>query len=167
MVPMLKTSIGEYFAGERREMIIIVVTFIVITSYAVILLWQARSGFMVAFATIVAVCGGVSSVGAISLIARDRVISANLERQLSDGRGESEIITERARIGTVLTMYPVYRRIAALLVLLALSGLLFSRAGWVHGISAAILILIAGQTLVDHFSEQRALLYSARISHGL
>lgn len=160
---VVQVAVSEYFFGERQEMIIIIATFFAVIVSSLCLLYYSRTSFMIAFAGIVTVFGGMASAGAVSLIVRDRAISAELGTKLAGSARLDRLAVEEERIKVVLSKYQRYRYAAAILALISIGGVAFSQRGWVHGLAAALLLLVVGQMLVDHYSEQRALLYHSRL----
>jgi hypothetical protein len=67
----------------------------------------------------------------------------------------------------VIRKYPSYRRVALGLAVLALVGVAATRIGWVNGAAAGILVLVVAQTVVDHYSEARAIRYARELDAAL
>ena len=164
IVLLLQRTVAEYFAGERKEMLLILSGSFVIAALAIWLWATTRNGFATAFAITVITFAVLLSATAVSLLVRDKELSSTLVQAIETDRQVSTITAERERIGMVLSKYPYYRYAAGVIALIALLGLTFSARGWIHGVAAGLMLMVVAQVLIDHYSEQRADNYFQKLS---
>lgn len=157
-------AVVEYFAGERREMFIILVGSAVAVLPPLALLAVGRDGFAKTLTLTVVFAAFLLCGAAASLLARDGALKAQLLSQLSSPARQAAITTERERMVVVVSKYKYYRYGACVLGLVALAALALSRQGWMHGIAAGLLLLVFAQTLIDHYSERRARHYLLQLA---
>jgi hypothetical protein len=138
--------------------------FLMVAASATWLFISSRSGFALGLMVTVVLFGAAMGAGLASLILRDRSASQLLGQTLKTERHAAALASETARIGVVLAKFRYYRLGAGALGLLAVAGLMLSDHAWVHGFGAGLFLVVAAQVVIDHFSEQRALIYLGRIS---
>lgn len=160
----VQQAVSEYFGGEFNEMLFILVGSALLVGLAAWLWIATRSGFAKAFGTTVLVAAALFSATAVSLMVRDKDLSNSLVQVASSPNRGQVVAKELERIDTVVSKYPYYRYGAAVFAALSVMGLLLTRRGWVHGIAAGLLLVVAAQVVIDHFSEQRARQYLSRLS---
>lgn len=162
----LQSAVLTYFAGERHE-IWLTLELSLLVCVLVICLWlNTRTGFAAALALTTVVTTGLLAGGAASLLSRDRGLASSIVQVLDTDQQEARIATERERISVVRSKYRYYRIGALAIGLAALLCLALSHRGWVHGLAVGLLLLVMAQTLIDHYSEQRANRYFSQLSAG-
>ncbi len=160
----MQLAVSEYFGGEFYEMLFILAGSALLVGLAAWLWLATRSGFAMAFGTTVLVAAALFSGMAVSLMVRDKDLSNSL-MQVADSPNRGQAMAqELKRIDTVVSKYRYYRYGAAVFAALSVMGLLLTHRGWVHGIAAGLLLVVAAQVVIDHFSEQRARQYLSRLS---
>ncbi len=152
-----------YFAGERAEMWTAITAFLAVAAAAAWLFAVSPSAFETALIATILLVGGAMAVGLAVLLVRDHNALPALLRTLDSGDSVAALSTEAARIGVVVSKFRYYRIGAAVLGALALAGLTASNRPWVHGIAVGLLLVVVGQVVIDHFSEQRARIYHAAL----
>lgn len=160
----MQQAVSEYFGGEFNEMRFILSGSVLLVGLAAWLWFATRSGFAMAFGTTVLVAAGLFSATAVSLMVRDKDLSSSLHQVASTSHGSEAVTQEFQRIETVVSKYRYYRYGAAGLAALSVIGLLLTHRGWANGIAAGLLLVVAAQVVIDHFSEQRARQYLSRLS---
>lgn len=160
----LQSAVGEYFSGERSEMLLILTGSVLFIGLAVWLWMASRAGFALGFVVTVLAAAVLLSATATSLLIRDKGLATALLQGIGSPQQAAVVATERERIQGVVSKYRYYRGGAAVFAALSLLGLGLSHRGWVHGVAAGLLLLVVAQVLIDHFSEQRARLYLTRLS---
>jgi hypothetical protein len=156
-------AVLEYFSGERREMVLILCGSAILSALVFWMWITTRTGFALAFAATVLASAILFSATAVSLLQRDKGISAAIVQGIDTGQHASTIAAERERISVVLSKYRYYRYAASAIAVLALC-LMLSVRQWVHGLAAGLLLLVSVQVLIDHFSERRADVYFERLT---
>jgi hypothetical protein len=164
MLDAAHTAVQTYFAGERNEMLSILGVSAVLAIAAFALYYSSGTGLAKAFLITVVVCASLMSATALSLMIRDSKAPDNLVASIRSVHGKRVVAGERDRITVVISKYKYYRYGAAVLGALALAGLLLSSRDWIHGLAAALLLLVVAQVLIDHFSEARAHTYQTQLS---
>ncbi len=143
----------EYFAGERREMLMILGGSLLVT---VVVLWlwiTTRTDFAAAFAISVIATATLFSGTAVSLLARDNGVSNAIVQAPGTERQAASLTGERGRIAMVRSKYRYYRYASSVIGLIALLGVALSNRGWVHGVAAGLLLLVVAQILNNHYSN--------------
>ena len=159
-----QVAVLEYFAGERREMFLILAFALGVAALALWLFIATRAGFAMAFMITVLLFGGLMSAGIVSLMIRDQASSRVLSLSLQTEQSATAIAGEKARIDVVLSKFKYYRFGAAVLGVLAMVGFMLSGRGWVHGVAAGLLLVVVAQVVIDHFSERRAQIYLKQLT---
>ena len=134
---------------------------------SVLALWlwiTTRTGFATAFAITAVAATVLLSGAAASLLVRGNGLSTTIVQVLGTEQQEASLATERKRISVVRSKYPYYRYASCVIALIALLGLALSNRAWIHGFAAGLLLLVVAQTVIDHYSEQRAEHYFERLS---
>lgn len=155
------TLIGRYFAGERMEMVSILLGCSLGILLAAVLWVYGRGGFAAGFLASVALSSLLLCATAATLLVRDARLHSSLVEQVHRGETPTVRTGEVLRIEVVIGKYPAYRQAA---ILMGLAGLL---CVWVWtretvaGAVAGVLLLVAAQFVIDHYSEQRASTYLA------
>ncbi|MGQ0709555.1 MAG: hypothetical protein ACT4NV_07360 [Rhodoferax sp.] len=127
----------HYFAGERREMLLILAGALVSVLLTGGLYLLVRDGFTKALLITVIIAACLLSVSAISLLNRDP--------KLHDGLVSVSFV----------------------LALIACSGVFVSRAAWVHGAAVGLLLVVVAQLAIDHYSQARAERYLGQLHVAL
>jgi hypothetical protein len=156
----------EYFSGERSEMFAMLAGAILFSAGALWLFLAARTSFALAFMATVFLFASLMSAGTVSLLIRDAKTPVVLSRAFSSAQQASSIADEEERIRVVISKYKYYRYGAAVIGLIAITGLLTLNKGSVHGVAAGLLLLVPAQTIIDHFSERRAHTYLEQLNHS-
>lgn len=152
----IQSTVLQYFAGERQEMLLILCGSLLVTMSALWLWIATHTGFSAAFAITVIASAVLFSGTAVSLLVRDNGVSNTVVQALGTERQAASLADERERIEVVLSKYRYYRHASGVIALMALLGLILSSRGWVHGLAAGLLLLVVAQVLIDHYSERRA-----------
>lgn len=160
----LQLAFSEYFSGEYSEMLFILAGSVLFAVLAAWLWRETRSGFAIGFGVTVLVAVVLLAGMATSLLVRDKALSSSLIQGVSSPHGAQIVADEVVRIETVVSKYRYYRYGAAVLAAFSILGLIVTRAGWVHGVATGLLLVVAAQVIIDHYSEQRARLYLAHLS---
>lgn len=155
----IQAAVLDYFAGERREMLLILGGSLLVTALTLWLWMVTRTGFAAAFAITVVAAAILFSGTAVSLLVRDKALSNTVMKATGPEIQAATLAAERVRIAVVLSKYPYYRYAAAGIALVALLGLMLSSHGWIHGVAAGLFILVVAQVLIDHYSERRGASY--------
>lgn len=149
------STVEAYFTGDRQEMWLILGGSALLLLLAAWLWLATRTGFAAAFAITVLAGTLLFSATAGSLLLRDRVLSAAVIEGVQSERKMSVIEVEHERIVEVVSKYRYYRYGAAIIGLVCMVALPFSSRGWVHGVVAALLLVVIAQVVIDHYSEHR------------
>jgi hypothetical protein len=160
----LQAAISNYFAGERREGVLIIAGASLAVAFAVWLWVATRSSFAVTFGATVLLSGVLLAATAGSLLVRDKQLAASVLQGIASTDRTAVTAAEHERVGIILSKYRYYRNGATALAALGILGLLLSDRAWVHGISAGLLLLVVAQILIDHYSERRARIYHEHLS---
>lgn len=153
----------EYFQGERREMIAILVACAAMAVLAAGLFWATRDGFAKGLLLTVLASAAMLTAMAVGLLIRDPALSDSLVVSLRGAEAPVALASERARVTQVVANYPKYRLLAGAVGLAALLMLALSRLPWLHGVAAGLLLLVVAQTVIDRYSEQRARTYLVQL----
>jgi hypothetical protein len=160
-------AIQEYFRGERQEMYAILAFSLGLVVVAGVLHAAARDGFSRGFGVASLVLAVLLSSTAVSLLIRDPPHEARLVAATQGGQGRAALLAEADRIADVIRKYPLYRGAAIVLGLVALVAVVTMRRGTVAGAAAGLLLLVVAQWTIDHYSEERARRYAARLGEAL
>lgn len=163
----IQGTVLDYFAGERKEMLLILGCSLLLSALAFWLWMAVRDHFAVAFAITVIATSVLLSGTALSLFVRDKGLSDAIVQAMGTAQQTTSIAAERERIAVVISKYPVYRYAAGIIACIALFGLVFFARDWVHGVSAGLLLLVVAQVLIDHYSEQRASAYFKQLENTI
>jgi hypothetical protein len=163
LIPPLQFSVLQYFAGERREMLMILAAGAVMAALAVALWLAGPSSFAAGFGVTAVLGALLLSATAGSLLIRDTSLSRNLIQGIESIEPLQAIHAERERVGSIVSKYRYYRFGAAIFAAIAVLGLLLSIRPWIHGVAAGLLLLVVVQLVVDYYSERRAGVYLARL----
>jgi hypothetical protein len=160
----LMPIVQAYFEGERREMLLILLAsaFGVFTAAAIYS--SARDGFSKAMLVTVALSAILLSGTALSLMVRDPKLSKDLIAAIQSERALPALRAEQTRVADIVGKYVNYRLVAAALGLVALLLLALTHQPWMHGVATGLLLLVATQTIIDRYSEQRAKDYLSRLN---
>ena len=164
----LQTQISDYFAGERREMIIILIMVPVVMVLAGYLLSVARDRFALGFAAVVFLIGITVTMTTVSLLMRDKKAS----QELTTAAGSHQTVRaafepEVLRMVKVVESYPYYRYGAMILVIVGFVAVFIFKNSLVNGIAAGLLLVASAQFIIDHHSESRATVYKVAIEQYL
>ncbi|OOG54652.1 hypothetical protein B0E47_11300 [Rhodanobacter sp. B05] len=162
----LQAALLEYFAGERREMLLVLGGSALFVTLAVWLWIADRSAFATGFTVTVLISVALVASTAGSLLVRDKSLVGTLTQQVNSPDARAAIQAERGRVEVVASKYRYYRYGAATITALVLLGLLLSHRPWVHGVAAGLLLLVVAQVMIDHYSERRAGLYLERLTQS-
>lgn len=160
----LQAAVSSYFAGERREGVLIIAGALLIAAFAVWLWAATRSSFAVSFGATVVLSSALLAATAGSLLVRDKPLAESLLQGIASKERTTVTADEHGRVGIILSKYRYYRNGATILAALGILGLLLSDRPRVHGISAGLLLLVVAQILIDHYSERRARIYHEHLS---
>jgi hypothetical protein len=166
-VDALTAAIGDYFRGERQEMLAILACSTGLLLLAAALHAVGRDGFSRGFGLTALLLAVMLSSTAGSLLLRDPPHQARLVAALQGTDARAVLAGEAARMAEVIRKYPYYRNGALALGLLALAGAALSRIGWVAGAAAGVLLLVVAQLTIDHYSEARATRYAGQLGAAL
>jgi hypothetical protein len=155
----LRHAIDLYFRGERAEMIAFLV-FAGVLVVAAVLLWMAHDRFARSLSVVLALCALIACSTAIPLLLRDGPHAQRLRERID--RGEEAVVRaeEEARMTVVNRNYPYYRYMYAALVVAAIALIAFMRNATTSGIAVGLLVFAATGLVVDHYSEERAAIYT-------
>ncbi len=158
----LRHAIDLYFRGERAEMIAFLV-FAGVLVVAAVLLWMAHDRFARALSVVLALCALIACSTAIPLLLRDGPHAQRLRERID--RGEEAVVRaeEEARMTVVNRNYPYYRYMYAALVVAAIALIAFMRNATTSGIAVGLLVFAATGLVVDHYSEERAAIYTKHL----
>lgn len=153
----------EYFLGERREMITILLSAGLAILFALFLLIRLRDGFAAGLAFTVIVAAGLLAATAFSLLRRDGPMLTAIISEAQSGSVAEVSEREFSRITTVIKKYPIYHWVALAIGIIAIALAVFFRVSAVRGVAAGLLLFVAAQFVIDHYSEHRARLYESRL----
>ncbi len=160
---LLVDTSREYFLGERREMVAILISAGVAILIALFVLIRLRDGFAAGVAFTVIIAAVLLGGAAVSLLKRDgpMLTAITVEAQ----SGAVAVVREReiGRITTIIEKYPIYHRVALALGIIAIVLAAFVSSPAARGVAAGLLLLVAAQFIIDHYSESRARLYESRL----
>jgi len=154
-----QAAIVAYYNGERSEMWAIIVGFALVAVLCGWLFLTKRDGFSLAFLSVVLVFGLVFSGIAVSLLVRDTSVRDGLVTAAAMIKASPALRDENQRIERVISNYRYYRYAAAAFVLTALLAIAFGSQAWLHGLAVGLLAVATAQMVIDHYSEERALVY--------
>lgn len=160
---LLVDTSREYFLGERREMIAILTSAGLAILIALFVLIRLRDGFASGFAFTVIIAAVLLAGTAFSLLKRDGPMLTAMTTEAQSGAVAAVREREISRITTVIGKYPVYHRVALALGFIALFLAAFFSVPAARGVAAGLLLLVAAQFIIDHYSESRARLYESRL----
>ena len=166
---VLSAAIADYFRGERQEMLAILAGAGAMTLAAVGLYVAMRDGFARGFAGATLLAAVLLTGTAVLLLHRDPRLRADVEAGLRAAHApaaHAAVAAEAARVAEVIRKYPYYRYGALALAAAALAAAALTRRAWVHGAAAGVLLLVAAQLAIDHYSERRASRYAAQLNAG-
>jgi hypothetical protein len=166
-VDALVVAVERYFRGERSEMLSILAFSLAAVLVAGALHAVTRDGFSRGFGIATLASALLLSATAASLLRRDPPHQARLVANVRGTDPGASVAAEASRMAEVIRKYPSYRRVALGLAVLALVGVAATRIGWVNGAAAGILVLVVAQTVVDHYSEARAIRYARELDAAL
>lgn len=157
------SSVQNYFRGERRELLAMLVGVVTLVSATAWLMFVAGDGFSRGLFFTVLVFGSIFGVGAASLLVRDVGLRQSLIASITNGQRlpstATAMATERSRIEAVLSKFIAYRIAALIVAFIALGSTLASQGPWVNGFAVGLLLTAMSQAVIDHYSERRAMLY--------
>lgn len=160
----LAPSILDYFRGERRETLSILVMSAIMAVAVVAFFRFSRDAFSKGLMITVLSCAALLSATAISLLVRDSKLSQSITSGLSTSSATTIVQREQSRMVAVIDNYPRYRWAAGAFGLAALAILALSCQPWSHGVAAGLLLLVVAQVIIDHYSERRARTYLDEIA---
>jgi uncharacterized membrane protein len=163
MSDAVAAAIRAYFAGERAEMGMLLAGCAVALALSIAHMTLARDAFARGLGIVVVIGVLILASTAIGLLRRDPGIESPLVAALATERRDDALTAERARIGVVISKYPIYRYSALALSLLSLIGIAVTRRPMINGVAAGVLLLTVTLLIVDHHSEQRARGYEAAL----
>lgn len=158
----LRSAIDVYFRGERTEMIAFLV-FAGILVVTAIMLWLTQDRFARSLSLVLAVCALIACSTALPLMFRDGPHAEQLRERIAQGEEAGVRVDEGARMTIVNRNYAYYRYMYAILVLVAIGLALFMRNATTSGIAAGLLVFAATGLVVDHYSEERAAVYTQHL----
>ena len=159
---LLVDTSRDYFLGERSEMFAILIGAMLAVALALGTYLRLRDSFAIGFAVTVVVAALLLAGMAASLLQRDGGMLTALTQEAESGAAQVVRERELARISVVINNYPTYHRVAMVLGVLALLLAVFFGAG-ARGVATGLLLLVAAQLVIDHYSESRARLYESRL----
>lgn len=160
---MLVDTSREYFLGERREMIAILISAGVAILIAFFVLIRLRDGFAAGFAFTVIIAAVLLGGTAFSLLKRDGPMLTAMTVEAQSGAVAAVREREIIRITTIIEKYPIYHRVALALGMIAIVLAAFVSLPAARGVAAGLLLLVAAQFIIDHYSESRARLYESKL----
>lgn len=158
----LRSAIDVYFRGERTEMIAFLV-FAGILVVTAIVLWMTHDRFARSLSVVLALCALIACSTAIPLMFRDGPHAAKLRERIAQGEEAGVRADEGARMAAVNRNYAYYRYLYAAVVLVAIGLALFMRNATTSGIAVGLLVFTATGLVVDHYSEERAAVYTQEL----
>ncbi|MBK9275365.1 MAG: hypothetical protein IPM49_12620 [Flavobacteriales bacterium] len=162
MTGSLRTAMDLYFRGERAEMIAFLV-FAGVLVLAAGLLWTTSDRFARSLALVLGLCAVIACSTAIPLLLRDGPHAEKLRVRLAQGEEAGVRADEGARMAVVNRNYATYRYLYAAAMLAAFGLMLFWRNATTSGIAVGLLVFAATGLVVDHYSEERAAVYTAAL----
>lgn len=163
----LFAAIRDYFRGERQEMLAILIGTLILAVAASALYVVVRDGFAKGFAVTVLLAAVALSSTAVSLLRRDPGLQTALDTAVRSPSIDMAVAAEAARVAEILRRYPYYRAGALVIGLIALAAVAITGRAWVHGAAAGVMILVASQLAIDHYSQQRAAGYATHLDAAL
>lgn len=157
----LQNTISVYFKGERTEMIAFL-AFASLLVIAAVFLWMSKDTFARPLAVVLALTSAVAFSVAVPLLLRD---GPHRDKLLATSRADLRSVLEKetARMEIVLRNYPIYRYGYLAMILAVVVLVAFFRSPTTLGISVGLLVFAATGLVVDHYSEERAMVYHAQL----
>jgi len=162
MTTDLRSAIDVYFRGERTEMIFFLV-FAGILVVTAIVLWMTHDRFARSLSVVLALCALIACSTALPLMFRDGPHAERLRERIAQGDEAGVRADEGARMAIVNRNYAYYRYLYAAAVLIAIGLALFMRNATTSGIAVGLLVFAATGLVVDHYSEERAGIYTQHL----
>lgn len=158
----LRQAVDLYFRGERAEMIAFL-AFGGMLVLAVGLLWATQDRFARSLAVPLGLVAIVAFSVAVPLLLRDGPHAERLRARIAQGDDARVRADEGARMAVVNRNYAYYRYLYAAAMLVAIGLMLFWRNATTSGIAVGLLVFAATGLVVDHYSEERAAVYTAAL----
>lgn len=158
----LRQAVDLYFRGERAEMIAFL-AFGGMLVLAVGLLWATQDRFARSLAVPLSLVAIVAFSVAVPLLLRDGPHAERLRARIAQGDDARVRADEGARMAVVNRNYAYYRYLYASAMLVAIGLMLFWRNATTSGIAVGLLVFAATGLVVDHYSEERAAVYTAAL----
>jgi hypothetical protein len=158
-------ALRQYFGAEKMESVAILGGAAVLLATGMALYLGVSSHFARGLAGVLLLTGLIGAVvGGTIVLRTDRQVAALGELYHSDRA--RFVATEGFRIERVVRSFRIYRAAYALAVVIALGFLLVGGRPLLQGLGVGLLLFAALGFTVDHFAEERAIEYAARV-HGL
>ena len=158
----LRQAVDLYFRGERAEMIAFL-AFGGMLVLAVGLLWATQDRFARSLAVPLGLVAIVAFSVAVPLLLRDGPHAERLRARIAQGDDARVRADEGARMAVVNRNYAYYRYLYASAMLVAIGLMLVWRNATTSGIAVGLLVFAATGLVVDHYSEERAAVYTAAL----
>ncbi len=155
----LRSAIDVYFRGERLE-VQAFLAFAGVLVLAALLLWVTHDRFARSLAVGLGLCAVVACTVAVPLLLRDGPHAQRLRERLDQGEEAGVRADESARMAAVNRNYAYYRYLYAVCLLTAAALMLFWRTPVTSGIAVGLMVFAATGLVVDHYSEERAAIYT-------
>lgn len=160
----IQEAVRLYFQGERGEMYLILAGSAAVLGLAFWLYSAYRGSFTRVFGLSAVFVALLVSATAVSLLFRDKPHEAALLTALNGEAAPTAAQVELQRVQVIISKYPIYRYSCAGLALLGLIAAVIWRTGASGGLAAGLLLMLAAQVLIDHYSEKRANIYAAQLT---
>jgi hypothetical protein len=157
-------TMAEYFRGERYEAWILAMSAMALALAGVALLWAVRDTFAFGLAPMLMVGALILATTAGTILIRDPGLQASLAADIANPTTKmATMLNEQQRISRVLSDFRLYTKSFLGLGVLAIALLLVVQAPIVRGIAAGLLVMMAAQSIIDHYGDTRAKIYAARL----
>ena len=158
----LRQAVDLYFRGERAEMIAFL-AFGGMLVLAAVLLWATHDRFARSLSVPLGLVAIVAFSVAVPLLLRDGSHAERLRARIAQWDDAGVRADEGARMAVVNRNYTYYRYLYAAAMLVAIGLMLFWRNATTSGIAVGLLVFAATGLVVDHYSEERAAVYTAAL----
>jgi hypothetical protein len=165
MTDALRSAIDLYFRGERAEMIAFL-AFSGMLVVAAVLLWFTTDRFARSLSVAIGLVAVVALSVAVPLLLRDGPHAERLRERLAQGDATGVRADEAARMAVVNRNYAYYRYLYAACLVAAAALMLFWRNPTTSGIAVGLMVFAATGLVVDHYSEERAAVYTRVLVGG-
>lgn len=158
----LSTAVTAYFSSEAAEMYCLIVGGGVAFALALLLIVSINDRFSQSLAVMLVLIGLLLGGTGVSLLKRDNANEAALLSVLNGGDSaisQPIIEAERDRMQTVVDAYTTYRYMFAGAAVIGAALILFVAHPIAMGVAVGLFIFAGSGVVIDHFSEQRAVIY--------